>query len=127
MDTVIKLTDPAPGSYRDGAFFKISFDKGRNLAGEDMNPFTLRVIMHEANMHWLTWSVESSEGSTREDRIKQMILNGESTKSIAAEAGISDGRVSQIKKKLKEQGYIDKNGVTKKGQDYLAGMEGGES
>ncbi len=126
MDTVIKLTDPAPGSYRDGAFFKISFDKGRNLAGEDMNPFTLRVIMHEANMHWLTWSVESSEGSTREDRIKQMILNGESTKSIAAEAGISDGRVSQIKKKLKEQGYMDKNGVTKKGQDYLAGMEGGE-
>lgn len=129
MDTVIKLTDPSPGSYREGAFFKVVFEKGRNLVGEDINPFTLRIIPHETNMHWLTWSTDTPEERVdKDERIKKMLLKGDMTgKAIAQEMGITPARVSQIRKELIKEGYMNENGkVAPKGFEFLGKNDEGE-
>ena len=127
MDTIIKLEQPKGyNPERDYAWFKISFDKARNLQpGDEKRAFTIRIV--EQEKEGLTWQEEEDgSGSTMDKKHKIMveILKNRPNKEIVRMWEVSSGRVSQLRKEAKEQGYLNgKDKVTAKGEQFRSKWE----
>lgn len=111
MDTIIKLSEPVGYTERDYAWFKVSFDKSRNLRpGDSKGSFTIRIVEHPDG--GLTWREEEEEGQAggKSKKVMAELVKGRSNKEVAKMSELSHGRVSQIKKEAKRLGYLDKQG-----------------
>lgn len=118
INVILKLSQPMAYSSEQGAYFKIEFEKTRGIPpGRYLAPFTLRLV--ENGNEGVTW--ETKEVTSNKELIKALLLQGEkATKEIAELCGVTAGRVSQIKKELKQRGLLDRNGnCTFKGREIL--------
>jgi KaiC/GvpD/RAD55 family RecA-like ATPase len=129
MDTIIKMDYPKKyDQSQDYAWFKIAFEKSRNLQpGDSKKQFTLRIVEHPDG--GLTWQEEEEAGGKKDGEEKQkqilaaIVKNG-TNKDISKAFGITEGRVSQLRATAREQGYIDKDGRPTKSGLELAKEHG---
>jgi predicted XRE-type DNA-binding protein len=70
---------------------------------------------------WKTEAVKESD-ETLKEVIQLLSETGNTQKKVADEVGISQSRVSQLRRKAIKDGYLDtKNRLTKNGTEFLAG------
>lgn len=91
----------------DGAFFKVEFTKNRNVYGDEVEPFTAKLLKGEDGL--FKWALDSSEAKV-EDRLYRLIkdygLDGITVTEAAEELDVSKSAVSKAKQKLIEKGKI---------------------
>lgn len=75
------------------------FDKHRNFYGQDAEP---RVLTFHVTDDDIQWSMELKRDE-RKERIRDMLDKGWKQKDVAKELGITEGRVSQIKREIEQQ------------------------
>lgn len=126
MDTIIRVEQHKEYNHNeDNAWFTISFQKSRNLKpGASKRDFSLRIVDHPDG--GLTWE-EDNEGTASDKKrqiMEEILLGDMKSKEIAAEFGISPGRVSQIKNECFGDGYLKYE--TEKGKRVLVLTEKGE-
>lgn len=110
MDTVIKLEQPKGyDQAKDYAWFKISFEKSRNLQpGDSKAPFTLRIVEHLGG--GLTWDMEEEKVNDKKLRIVAEIVSGKKNKEIAKMFNVSEQYISKDMKEFgRKHGYLDKD------------------
>jgi DNA primase catalytic core len=108
IDFSILLERPANYSPLDGARFVVKFRKSRiplsdlHLIGE--NEFKMETTSEGEYL----WTCNKSK-KTRLIEVVMMLEEGYSSKEIAIKLGITEGRVSQLKKEAMEDGLISKD------------------
>ncbi|OHV61036.1 hypothetical protein LCM4577_15170 [Mesorhizobium sp. LCM 4577] len=95
MDTSIGLK-LAKEQTPDETTIELAFDKHRNFFGQDAEP---RVLTFRVSDDDVEWEMEMQRDE-RKERIAQMLHDGWKQKDIAKELGLTEGRVSQIKKEI---------------------------
>jgi putative DNA primase/helicase len=126
VDNILKLSKPENYMDDDGAFFKICFTKARNAdpAGGSLSPFGLKVCPDETR-RGLIWSTEEIAGAVDKEVVIALLIDGRwKQREIAKQMDISQGRVAQIKKQAKADGYLDgKGNITGKGKKFVEGID----
>lgn len=72
------------------------FDKGREVFGGDEEPVVLRMAIRDGRVTWTHETVRDA----RKEKVRELANAGVAAKDIAKELGVSEARISQIKKKL---------------------------
>jgi putative DNA primase/helicase len=100
LDTMIglKTYEPKPGEQprEDESAFELEFTKHREFYGTDAVPMVLHL---STTSGVVVWRHESAQDNRRE-RLGEMLRNGWKQRDIAKELGISEGRVTQLKKEI---------------------------
>lgn len=91
MDTVIQLTHPDDYEPSQGARFKVGYDKGRYLRGEDSEGFEAQLNLAG------TWDFKSLDDE-RAEVVWEMMDEGYSLRKIAKALGISKSTVQRLSK-----------------------------
>ena len=99
LDTVIGLRRPSNYTAQDGARFEVHFEKARGLYGDVVQP--LEAQLHNGTDGTMTWTYKTLEEGTAE-RVAELYADGLTQREIAAELGISVGKVNKLIKRSKE-------------------------
>ena len=103
LDTVICLRHPCDYRPVDGALFEISFDKARNLLGEQTDSFEAKLTTdNEGLQAWTTRKVSASNY----ERVVALAKEGLSMPEISTELGLNRSTVSRTVRKATEDGKI---------------------
>jgi hypothetical protein len=103
LDTVISLKRPPDYESGQGAKFEVHFEKGRDLHGEDAEPFEAGLVSDHHGTQ--SWAIAKLADSTY-DRVVALANEGLSQVDIAAELGINKSNVSRHLKKAREVGDV---------------------
>lgn len=93
--------------------------------GDDSRDFNLRITEDPEDQHSLIWeevldSLSPVKTVVKNSIIAEILLGKQSNKEIAFSHTLSPGRISQIRREVIEQDYLDKNGKpTEKGKLFL--------
>jgi RecA-family ATPase len=117
MDWIAYMRRPLDYQPEDGAKFNVSFDKGRNLSGEDAEPFAVSLINQPDGTVTWKWNGLSDEYSGAVADMKRLKMND---KDIAAATGLSLYKVKQI---IAENAFT--NEPTAKKQEARSGYKDG--
>jgi hypothetical protein len=103
LDVVISLKRPPDYQPSEGAKFEVHFQKGRDLQGEDAEPFEATLATDAAgNQVWVTSKLEDSTF----DRVVDLANEGLSQAEIAVELNINKSNVSRHMKKARADNLI---------------------
>lgn len=103
LDTVICLRHPCDYSPVDGAVFEISFDKARNLLGEQTDSFEAKLTTNKEGIQaWTTRKVSASNY----DRVVALAQEGLTMPEISTELGLNRSTVSRTVRRATEDGKI---------------------
>jgi hypothetical protein len=103
LDVVISLKRPADYQPSEGAKFEVHFQKGRDLQGDDAEPFEATLTTDEHGQQ--AWATSKLEDSTF-DRVIALANEGLSQAEIALELNINKSNVSRHVKKGRESNLI---------------------
>ena len=103
LDVVINLRRPPDYKPSEGAKFEVHFEKGRDLQGDDAEPFEVALIKDEHGNQ--TWAMSTLEDSTF-DRVVALAKEGLKQFEIADELGVNKSTVSRHHKRASELGMI---------------------
>jgi DNA-binding CsgD family transcriptional regulator len=103
LDTVISLRRPPDYESGQGAKFEVHFEKGRDLHGEDAEPFEAALVTDHQGVQ--NWSIAKLADSTY-DRVVALANEGLTQVDIAVELGINKSNVSRHLKKAREVGDV---------------------
>jgi DNA-directed RNA polymerase specialized sigma24 family protein len=92
LDVVISLKRPPDYQPSEGAKFEVHFQKGRDLQGEDAQPFEAALTTSADGRQ--SWAISKLEDSTF-DRVVALANEGLSQTEIAVELGINKSNVSR--------------------------------
>lgn len=102
LDTVISLKKPGDYMPDEGARFEIHFDKARNLHGDILKPFEVKLV----TMHGIQeWAFKTLEDSLTE-RVAKLLNEGVPQHEIPELLGVAKGTVSKHKRKSQERGLV---------------------
>lgn len=123
MDVVIQLRRPNGYQPGQGARFEIHFEKGRELYGEQTEPFIFQILSDPSNPEKLTWKTEKvskQKPAKINENTKNIMLNldkGIKQAEIAKTAGCTVQNISKIKMNAINNGILNNQGrFTEKGQ-----------
>jgi len=121
LDTVIKLTKPADSKADDGAYFNVSFDKGRSLKAGEAEAFTLRIRPHETHPTWSIWTTKNESVGNKRHLITALLLDGRTKATRIAEImQVTRQYVTNVKKGIIAESLMDRDGkTTKMGREFL--------
>ncbi|SPD75629.1 hypothetical protein PITCH_A70001 [uncultured Desulfobacterium sp.] len=126
LDCTINLSLPLDYKPIMGAFFNVKFEKHRNVApGANLEPFSLRVVETQSG-DGLTWTTEAgTSGFSNEQIIYMLLMDSDLPPSVIAErVSVSRAFISQMTKKAKDSGLMNRNRVaTDKGKDFITWMK----
>jgi hypothetical protein len=106
LDTSIRLSKPDDHTG-DECYFRVDFTKARSCYGEDVKPFTAKLI--KAQDGAMTWAIMSIEESTKDRLINLIADSGEEGISVtqAADAlDVNHSLISRLRKQLENEGLI---------------------
>jgi KaiC/GvpD/RAD55 family RecA-like ATPase len=106
LDTSIKLSLPEGADYNDGCYFRADFTKSRGCYGEDIAPFTAKLIPTPTGFDWSMASIEESDKDRLIHLITEYGAEGITAKEAAEELGIKKQYVSRYRKQLEDEGII---------------------
>ncbi|CAN5390351.1 hypothetical protein BH11PSE11_BH11PSE11_12300 [soil metagenome] len=107
LDVVVSLKRPPDYQPTEGAKFEVHFQKGRDLQGDDAEPFEAALLTDPDGRQ--TWAISKLEDSTF-DRVVALSNEGLSQSEIALELNINKSNVSRHVKKGRELGMIKGDG-----------------
>ncbi|MDY7001869.1 MAG: hypothetical protein SVS15_08835, partial [Thermodesulfobacteriota bacterium] len=114
LDTVISI------KRQSEVCFRVSFEKSRNLAPHEAKPFDVTLATDPIEKDSIILQTNDVDKNSNNLAMALIIEGKKRQKEIAKCTGITQGRVSQLKKEAKSQNYIDKNGKsTAKGRKLL--------
>lgn len=121
---IIRLTnheDKETGS----AWFKVDNREKQRAAGKLYSPFYIKFTALDDRTEFEITEGERANGSDKTDRIRCMILGRSKTEDIKQRFSVGDSWISQMRKKMVEEGLLnaDKRTPTEKGMEYLKEME----
>jgi hypothetical protein len=102
MDTVMMLDRPEGYNSRDGARFRVTYEKARGIYGDDAEPFEAEL---ETAGNRAVWHVIPIVDGLNE-RIIALAKEGKSVRDIAAETGIPASTIQHRLRKIKTQGKL---------------------
>lgn len=102
LDTVIALRRPSDYQPADGARFEVHIEKCRGTAGEAVNPFEAKLDIRDGAAGWTMRGIDDVEMQ----RVVSMTLDGFTTRDIAAETGMSVGKVNKLQSLAREIGLL---------------------
>lgn len=105
LDCVLSLKRPSDYNPQDGARFEIHFEKGRELYGDQADPFEAKLVTDELDKQ--TWSVERLSEATY-SRVIDLAKQGLSQNEIAQELQINKSNVSRHMKRARQSGHFSK-------------------
>lgn len=110
LDFSIQLKRPPGYMSEEGAKFIVEFKKNRGLFGDAVKPLSLTLINEG---HGYSWEEDDSDKKTK-DTIIERLNDGKKQKDIAKELDVSEPYVTQVKKKAKKEGRLNKTGKPEK-------------
>jgi len=108
IDISINLERPKGFDASQGAMFEVKFQKNRNLAGHEAQPFLFQIVNDEDSGEFF-WEVGQVR-KTLAPFIIEMIGCGVKQSEIAKLLKCSGANVTNIKKRAIDRGYLDDNG-----------------
>ncbi len=102
LDTVIALRRPVDYEAAEGARFEVHVEKSRACAGEALAPFELRLEERNGAAIWTRRSLEDAELR----RVADLLEQGLKQRDIAAELGISLGKVAKLARRAEAEGLV---------------------
>lgn len=103
LDVVISLKRPPDYQPSEGAKFEVHFQKGRDLQGEDAEPFEATLDTNPDGRQ--SWIISKLEDSTF-DRVVKLANEGLSQAEIATELNVNKSNVSRHVKRARSDGLI---------------------
>lgn len=103
LDTVISLKRPQDYQPDQGARFEVHFEKGRDLHGENADPFEAALINDGSGNQ--AWTI-SKLAETTYDRVISLANDGMTQTTIATKLNIHKSNVSRHFQRAKEAGLI---------------------
>lgn len=129
MDCTLQLSFPKGWTPADRCFFKVSIDKPPRYCENDieLSEFTLKYQQNPEDPDSTVWTSEVCKVDPAK-LVKALIIDIHSSKlsfkEIAKIGGLSSSRVSQIKKELFDNGYVDEYGLpTNKGNEFIKDID----
>lgn len=117
LDNVIVLEDVGAA---DQVKFQVIFQKCRYLKPGDGKPFILELTESKGGFSWKTEAVKESD-KTLKEVVRLLSEKRITQRQVADEIGISQSRVSQLRRAAIKYGYLGtKNRLTEDGKEYLA-------
>lgn len=102
MDAIVALSKPESYKAMDGAHFVLSYQKSRNVCGEDISPkeYQLRSDESTGNLHWDILTTTRSDITQEEERQRAQELKGQgmSVREIATAMGIGKTKAAELVK-----------------------------
>lgn len=118
LDLVLKVSQV---EERKRTTFKVGFQKGRSLRGDERKPFVIEIVTNERGEAVLSYRLANQD---RVALIAWHISQGLKQSQIANQLGIGQGTVSKSIRKAKEQGILSKDDcLTEYGAACCAGMD----
>ena len=106
LDTSI-LLKPAGSEENDGANFKVEFTKSRGVYGDDIDPFSAKLIKSQNGL--FDWAIGDVDGKVK-NRLLKLIReygsDGITVTESADELGVTKGAISKAKSVLIDGGEI---------------------
>jgi len=100
LDVVIQLNEPKGYQSEEGCHFELKFTKARSVKGDEVSDLDVRLTEDNGQLVWQCQPLEESNL----ERVRRLIEDGvKGTKDIAEELGISQGWVSRLKNKIKQE------------------------
>jgi len=115
LDTVIALKRPPDYCPADGAVFEVHYEKARNLAGDETQPFEAKLDQDQHGAQLWTW--RPLEESTL-DRVVELANEGLTQREIANELGLNQSNVSRALRKAESLGMLTKKPSSKGKTQY---------
>jgi len=98
LDSSLLLKNPVGYNQKQGAYFAAEYTKSRNITGEAINSFNLKLV---ANGDTISFVQEKPEPDTdTKNQIREMLKNGQTPKEIAETTGYSKSKVYNACKEL---------------------------
>jgi putative DNA primase/helicase len=85
--------------------FELNFNKNRDFYGDDVKSQILHLSTESGKVEWRREPMEAS----KQERATEMLAKGEPTTAIMEATDLSKGRVSQLRKKMREAGGLIAN------------------
>jgi putative DNA primase/helicase len=125
VDNVLKLSRPDGYRTDQGAFFKIDFEKNRNVKpGESLTPFTLKVI--DSKRGGLTWTEEINPRWQMKAQVLALVDDGKwKKKQIAKYFDVRPPRITQICTEARKKNYMedDSDRLTRDGRHFIKDVD----
>jgi len=96
LDTVIALRHPSDYGPEQGARFEIHYEKARNTAGIQLEPFEVQISSKPGIIDWQIHDIREVHVS----RARELFQIGCSVRDVSQELGISIGATHKLKHKL---------------------------
>jgi putative DNA primase/helicase len=93
LDTVLALRHPDDYNPADGARFEVHFEKARNIHGNDVEPFEVRMETRDGAAIWLMNNIEN----LTQVKASKLFSEGLSVRDVAKELNISKSKAARFK------------------------------
>lgn len=95
------------GARNDGCYFRVDFTKSRGCYGQDIEPFTAKLIENPyGETEWIIASIEENDKQRLIRLIADCGEEGVSAKEAGEELGLKKQYVSRYRKQLEDEGVI---------------------
>lgn len=116
LDNVLVLDDEGT---TDQVKFKVSYQKARYLKPGEGKPFTMELVEGDNGLIWATGEYREGRDSLR-NVVRHLSVEGATQMRVSEELGISQSRVSQLRRQAKELGYLtEQNRLTPEGEGFI--------